>query len=112
MSLSNSAKNTKDEHLLCTAKQKYYNLSKFKIANSLSSANKNDALHLEEAEKGQGKIGKITDGAIGTKKGRKGKKTLFRNSGKVIWSETVTENYSNIFKYVVDDDNDDDNNLK
>ena len=83
-SLSNSAKNTKDEHLLCTAKQKYYNLSKFEIANSLSSANKNDPLHLEEAEKGQGKIGNITDGAIGTKKGRNGKKTLVRNSGKVI----------------------------
>lgn len=44
-SLSNSAKkNTKDEHFLCTAKQKSYNLLKSKIVNSLSSAIKNDAL--------------------------------------------------------------------
>ena len=37
-------KNTKDEHFLCTAKQKSYNLLKSKIVNSLSSAIKNDAL--------------------------------------------------------------------
>lgn len=68
--LSNSAKKRKkDEHLLCTAKQKYYNLLKSKIVNSLSPAIKND-----KAKQGQGKIGKITDGAIKTKIGRKGSK--------------------------------------
>ena len=74
--LSNSAKKRKkDGHLLCTAKQKYYNLLKSKIVNSLSLAIKND-----EAKNGQGKIGKITDGAIKTKIGRKGSKHFSESS--------------------------------